>query len=270
MTNELRYGVLLWIAYEGSNFHGMARQRDQRTVAGELYGAIVDIDEHASFVRQASRTDAGVHAHQQVVAFDASKAIAPRGWVLGLSKYLPREISVTAAASVPLGFDPRDFAVSKTYRYLILQSQVRDPFFEHRAWRIGERLNHTAMRAEASELRGHHDFAAFRSGNDRRSDTWRTVTKISLELDSHDSRVIWWVIEGDRFLMHMIRIIVGTLVDVGRGRIAAGVCSRALTSCRRQDLGVTAPPTGLYLHRVQLQEHGADRWPQVDDPPLVT
>ena len=270
MTSELRYGVLLWIAYDGSRFHGMARQRDQRTVAGELSGAIIEIDDRASLVRQVSRTDAGVHADQQVVAFDTRRAIAPRGWVLGLSKHLSREIAVVAAATVPAGFDPRDFAVSKTYRYQILQSQVRDPFLEHRAWRIGERLNHAAMLAEASELRGRHDFAAFRNGNDRRSDTRRTLTKIALEPDPHDSRVIWWVIEGDRFLMHMNRIIVGTLVDVGRGRIAAGVCSRALTSCRRQDLGVTAPAAGLYLHRVQLSEQGADRWPQVDDPPLVT
>ena len=121
------------------------------------------------------------------------------------------------------------------------------------------------MKTEATELQGHHDFAAFRSTCDRRSDTWRNLARISLEQDPRDKRVIWWVIEGDGFLMHMIRIIVGTLVDVGRGRIALGVCSRALTSCCRRDLGVTAPPTGLYLHQVQLKEWGTDRWPRVDE-----
>ena len=270
MTSEYRYGVLLWIAYDGTHFHGMAQQPNQRTVAGELQGAIIEMDPHASLVRQASRTDAGVHAEQQIVAFDTTQAIASRGWVLGLTKHLAREISVTAAAMVRVGFDPRDVAVSKTYRYQILQSQVRDPFLEHRAWRVGERLNHAAMLAETSELQGHHDFAAFRSIGDRRSDTRRNISMISLEQDPRDSRVIWWTIEGDRFLMHMIRIIVGTLVDVGRGRIEPGACSRALTSCSRRDLGVTAPSTGLYLHRVKLEEQGADRWPRVDEPPLVT
>ena len=115
---------------------------------------------------------------------------------------------------VPVGFDPRDFVVSKTYRYQILQSQVRDPFLDCRAWRIGERLNHAAMQAEAAQLQGRHDFAAFRSKCDRRSDSWRNLTRISLEQDLRDKRVIWWIIEGDGFLMHMIRIIVGTFVGI--------------------------------------------------------
>jgi tRNA pseudouridine38-40 synthase len=270
MTAKHRNGVLLWIAYDGSCFHGMAHQSHVRTVAGALQTAIVEMDGHASCIRQASRTDAGVHAEQQVVAFDTSKDIPPRGWALGLSKYLPREVSVTAASTVPTGFDPRDFAVSKTYRYQILRSQVRDPFLERRAWRVGERLNHAAMLDEASQLLGQHDFAAFRSANDRRSDTRRELTKISLEPDPSNGRVLWWTIEGDRFLMHMIRIIVGTLVDIGRGRIAPGACARALASCRREDLGVTAPSMGLYLHRVELTERGTDRWPQVDEAALVT
>jgi len=270
MSVEPRYGVLLSIAYDGALFHGMARQANLRTVAGELQRAIGSLDQNATLVRNLSRTDAGVHAEQQFVSFDASKLISSRGWVLGLSKHLDRDVAVTSASVVPLGFDPRDVALSKTYRYRILQSQTRDPFLEQRAWRIGERLNHAAMAAEAATLQGHHDFAAFRNIGDRRLDTRRNLTRISMERDPSDSRIIWWVVEGERFLMHMVRIIVGTLVDVGRGRISPGVCARALTSCRRRDLGMTAPPAGLYLHRVVLAERGADRWPQVDESLLVT
>ena len=261
MPEERRHGVLLCVAYNGAQFHGMAPQQNVRTVAGELHGAIANMDAHASLVRFVSRTDAGVHAEQQLVAFDASRSISPRGWVLGLTKYLAREISVTAAQVVPVGFDPRDFVVSKTYRYQILQSSVRDPFLEQRAWRVGERLNHAAMTAEAVVLVGKHDFGAFRSIHDQRTDTWRSLTRVALEPDLRDNRVIWWAFEGDRFLMHMIRIVVGTLVDVGRGRLAPGACSRALTSSCRRDLGVTAPAAGLYLHRVKLNVCGADHWP---------
>jgi tRNA pseudouridine38-40 synthase len=261
MTTEPKYGVLLWIAYNGAQFHGMALQPGVKTIAGELQGALLAIDTFATRIRIVSRTDAGVHAEQQLIAFDSCKKITSRGWVLGLSQHLAPEVSVIAAATVPVGFDPRTFVVSKTYRYRILQSKVRDPFLEHRAWRIIERLNHAAMQEEAAELVGHHDFAAFRSVHDRRSDTHRNLLRISLEQDPSDPRVIWWFIQGDRFLMHMIRILVGTLVDVGRGRLAPGVCRRALTSLNRRDLGVTAPPVGLYLHQVQLSEGGADRWP---------
>jgi tRNA pseudouridine38-40 synthase len=261
MNTEPKYGVLLWIAYDGANFHGMAPQQGVRTVAGELQAALVAIDTFTTRFRIVSRTDAGVHAEQQLVAFDSSKKIASRGWVLALTQHLAREISVIAAASVPAGFDPRAFVVSKTYRYRILQSKVRDPFLEQRAWRVRGRLNHAAMRDEAAELVGRHDFAAFRSVHDRRLDTRGNLLRISLEQDPSDPRVIWWVVEGDRFLMHMIRILVGTLVDVGRGRLAPGVCQRALTSFSRRDLGVTAPPFGLYLHQVQLSQGGTDRWP---------
>jgi tRNA pseudouridine38-40 synthase len=270
MNIEAKHGVLLSIAYDGSLFHGMARQPNLRTVAGELQGAIAALDVHASMIRHMSRTDAGVHAEQQFVSFDSSKRISSRGWVLGLSRHLAKDVAITSAASVPVGFDPRDVVRCKTYRYRLFESQVRDPFLEHRAWRIGERLNHSLMINEAAELLGSHDFAAFRSIDDGRSDTRRNLTRVAIESDPTDNRVTWCVVEGDRFLMHMVRIIVGTLVDVGRGRKPPGVCARALTSYQRADLGITAPPCGLYLHRVQLAERGADRWPQVDESPLVT
>ena len=270
MNTEPQFAVLIWIAFDGTHFHGMARQRDIRTVALELEKAIKTIDPRASAVRCVSRTDAGVHAIQQAVAFDTFKSIQPRGWVLALSQRLEHDVAVVAAATVPAGFDPRRHVLSKTYTYRIFRSPVRDPFLEHRAWRICERLNHEAMIAEAQELVGPHDFAAFRSIHDARSDTRRNLFRVSGEPDPSDERVFSWVIEGDRFMMHMVRIIIGTLVDVGRGRLATGACRRALTSYNRRDLGMTAPAFGLCLSRVVLEYAGTDRWPQVDDSALVT
>ena len=248
----------------------MAQQQHLRTVAGELERAIRIVNPVASNLRFVSRTDARVHAFQQVVVFDSTREIAPRGWALGLSRLLSDDLVVASASSVRVGFDPRDHVLSKTYQYRILQSQIRDPFLERRTWRIVERLNHALMEEEALALVGTHDFAAFRCGNDKRGNTERTLVRVSIEVDPYDHRLFSWVIEGDRFLMHMVRIIVGTLVDVGRGRLAPGAFRRALTSCKRRDLGMTAPASGLYLRQIQLDSILTDRWPQVDETTIVT
>lgn len=170
-----RLGVLLTVAYDGSRFAGFARQPTARTIAGELDGAVRAIDATASTVRGASRTDSGVHALSQRVAFDTSMDIPSRGWVLALAQHTSDEIAIVSAARVPAGYDPRDHARKKTYRYTILRSPLRDPFLRERSWRIGERLNQQLMRDEADALIGRHDFRAFRSSTDARVDTVRTI-----------------------------------------------------------------------------------------------
>src|SRR5687767_6427681 len=131
--------MLLTIAYDGEPFAGFARQPHARSVAGELDGAVRAIDPSATLVRGASRTDAGVHAHGQIVAFDTDKDIEPRGWALGITRHLPEEIAVVRAARIEAGFVPRHQALNKTYRYVFLCSAARDPFLEGRAWRIAHR-----------------------------------------------------------------------------------------------------------------------------------
>lgn len=258
-------GVLLWLAYDGTEFSGMARQANCRTIAGEVAGAIESMDPYASALRQVSRTDAGVHARGQIVTFDTSRDISNRGWVLGLTKQLPESIAVVGAASVPVLFDPRQHVLHKTYRYRVLQSPVRDPFLDRVAWRIDQRLSHDAMQQEASELLGTHDFAAFRGADDQRADTTRSVVRATWQQDPSDTRLWSFEITGDRFLFHMVRIIVGTLVDVGRGRTNRGAVRNAFASRQRNDLGMTAPAHGLELTHVQLDHFGTDRWPLVDE-----
>ncbi|MFC1641547.1 tRNA pseudouridine(38-40) synthase TruA [Myxococcota bacterium] len=260
----MRSGLLLTVAYDGTSFSGWARQRHARTVAGELQGAVWALDPKASGLRGVSRTDAGVHARGQLAAFDTDRPIPLRGWVLGIARHLGPEISVVRAASVSAGFEPRAHVVGKTYRYLLLESPVRDPLLERRAWRLHDRLNHRLMAEEVQALLGVHDFAAFRSSADERSHTVRDILCAQVRRVGSDPRCIEVVVEADRFLYHMVRIIVGTLVDVGRGRLLAGAVARALRSGHRGDLGLTAPPDGLYLESVELDQPVGDVWPPAE------
>jgi tRNA pseudouridine38-40 synthase len=122
-------------------------------------------------------------------------------------------------------------------------------------------LNHTRMREEAAALVGRHDFRAFRSSTDARKDTVRTIFRAEVNEEPLDPRLLLVEIEGDRFLHRMVRIIVGTIVDVGRDRLGPGAVRSALRTGRRTDLGITAPPDGLYLQTLDLRADGSDKWP---------
>ncbi len=259
---ERRFGVLLTIAYDGRLFSGWAKQPAQRTVAGEVQGALWAVDPRASELRGVSRTDRGVHARGQLAAFDTDQPIDARGWALAVGRHLPAEISVVHAAPVAPGFDPRAHVVSKTYSYSVLESPVRDPLFEHRVWRVPNRLNHERMAEEASLLLGEHDFRAFRNAADKRADTVRRIVRAEVRKAGSDPRILEICVVADRVLYHMVRIIAGTLVDVGRGRLEPGSITRAFGSGSRTDLGMTAPPDGLYLQKVDLDEPVDDGWPR--------
>jgi tRNA pseudouridine38-40 synthase len=254
-------GVLLKIAYEGRHYSGLAIQSNANTVAAELSRAIRTMDPLASNVRVCSRTDAGVHARAQYVVFDTDKRISMRGWVLGLGDELPGDIAVLSAAKVCAGYEPSRHAIEKTYRYVILQGTIRDPFYEGRSWRVFERLNHMLMHREAQDLLGTHDFRAFRGRGDIRSNTVRTITGVAVSATPHHERLLEITVTGTAFLYHMVRIITGTLVDVGRGKRESGAFLRALEHHDRLQLGMTAPAAGLYLDRIALDDCGQDEWP---------
>jgi len=254
-------GVLLEVAYDGTEFSGWATQKATRTVEETLHGAVVAVDPRAGPLRGASRTDAGVHADGQLVAFDASRSIPARGWVLGLNRHLPDDVAVRSARAVPAGYAPRFSARSKRYRYRVLVDAVRDPSWRSRAWRVAD-LDLSAMAREALGAVGTHDFASFRASADRRENTVRTLTRVQIERET-DARIVAVVVEGDGFLHNMVRILVGTLVDVGRGRLASGAIARALAERTRRAAGMTAPASGLVLEQVDvvLPDGAGDRWP---------
>ncbi len=261
--------VLLSIAYDGAPFSGVAVQDNARTVGGVLLGALQRLDPSVLKLRVASRTDAGVHARDQRVAFDTAITVPNRAWVRGLLPYLPPTIVVTRAASVAVGFNPRFETVEKRYRYLLLCQFRSDPFWFRRAWRVGpiERPHGLeAMRSELLPMLGTHDFAGFASARDQRENTVRTMNAIDVVPISDSPSVVAVDVTGNGFLHNMVRIIVGTAVDVARGRLAPGAIASALSSRDRRELGMTAPPDGLYLERLTLNDEGTDPWPPPDAP----
>ena len=250
------------MAYDGEAFHGWAAQNDARTVEEVLRGAVVAVDPRASSLRGASRTDAGVHAEGQLVAFDTALEIPSRGWVLGINQHLPADVAVRAGRAVPAGFAPRFGARGKRYRYRVLVDPIRDPLIRGRAWRVPD-LDAGAMAAEAAAARGTHDFASFRGAGDQRPTTVRTLSRVDVEREA-DPRVVAVVVEGDAFLYNMVRILVGTMVDVARGRLPIGAVAQALDARDRRSAGTTAPAHGLVLEQVDvaLPEGAGDRWPR--------
>ena len=259
--------ILLFVSYDGSDFSGFWRQANARTVAGELQSAIWAVDPAATIISCASRTDAGVHARNQPVSFVTQKELTMRGWVLAMAARLPEGVCVTRAARVPLDFDPRRDPLWKRYCYRVRRSQVEDPFLGPFSWRVGQSLDLSKMKAEAATLVGTHDFAAFRSIDDNRPETLREMRSITLSETDYDCLNI--EVTGNRFMYNMVRIIAGTLVDVGRGKLKPGAGLRAIASGNRRDLGMTAPARGLTLEHVELRTWGSDSWPARPAPPVV-
>lgn len=259
-------GVLLTVAYDGAAFAGWAPQPGQRTVAGVLLEAVRTIEPDVREVRGASRTDGGVHAEGQRVAFDTSKSIAPRGWLLALNQRLPEDCAVRRAARVEAGFSPRFRSLRKHYRYSVRFDQARQPLGRGHAWQVFDaRLADDALelaRGEASAALGTHDFGAFRSSRDTRASSTRTLTRFDLAEARAGSARVWTLdVEGPAFMHNMVRILVGTVVDVARGRRPPGAMARALASRRREDAGQTAPAEGLCLVAMWLDDDGADAYP---------
>jgi len=261
MTAE--HGVLLTLGYDGTSFSGWATQRKMRTVEEVVRGAILALDPRAEGPRGCSRTDAGVHAEGQLAAFDAKLFMPPRGWVLTLNKQLPEDATVREARIVPAGFNPRFASIRKRYRYDLLLDKVRDPLLCNRTWRIGYDMDMDRMEREARAIVGTHDFAAFRSAGDQRTNTVRTIDSIAITKSLDDARRWSVAIEGTAFMYNMVRILVGTLADVARGHLPEGTITRALEGKDRALAGKTAPAAGLTLMRVDLDlpaETGAP-WP---------
>lgn len=263
MKTETLNGVLLEVAYDGTAFAGWATQPDARTVEGVVRGAILAMDPRAKGPRGTSRTDAGVHAEGQRVAFDTTLEIPARGWVLALNQHLPEDVAVRSARAVPPAYAPRFSNKKKRYRYELVLDKVRDPMLRERAWRIGYDMDMSAMAREARAIVGTHDFAAFRSSGDERDVTVRTIHSVAVAPLADPRR--WTVtFEGTAFLYNMVRILVGTLVDVARGRLEEGAIARALGSKSRGDAGQTAPPHGLFLESIELDlpPDAGEPWPQ--------
>ena len=253
-------GVRLTAAYDGAGFAGFAAQPGQRTVQGALSDAASAVSGHAVLVRGCSRTDSGVHAEGQVVAFATARELPPERWVAALNSQLPDDVAVREGVSCAPDYEPRFDAVDKTYRYLLHVGQVRDPLLRGRAFHLGRllrggrSLDLDAMRGAAALLEGTHDFRSFRAAADVRENTVRTLTSLTLEPGHAGDQALWAIeVTGTAFMLNMVRILAGTLVEVGRGKLAVEDVAALLRGERsRADAGMTAPAHGLTLLRVTL------------------
>ena len=238
----------LVLGYDGTAFRGWQVQPDAPTVQGSLLAAAGRLFADGVRVVGASRTDAGVHALRQTVALSATSALAPQAVQAALNASLPREVRVLAAAEASPGFDARRAAVGKRYAYLIDRAPVASPLLLRYAWHVPGRLDLDTMRAALGFLRGTHDFSAFCAAPGRHVVPVCRVRAVHL-VARRDRLAL--LISADRFLHHMVRNIVGSAVEVGRGARPASWLAEVLAARDRTRAGPTAPAHGLTLVRVR-------------------
>lgn len=251
----------LFVAYDGSEFHGFAVNVDVRTVAGELNAALTRIVGSPVEVTGAGRTDAGVHAWGQVVSVDLPETVDLDGLPRRLTKMCAPGVVVRSAQWTAPDFDARFSALWRHYRYLVLAEPVGDPLLEKSAWWVSAPLDVALMRLACDPLIGEHDFASFcrrpaelvaPSGEVRVPSLVRRVidARWSEQLSDKGQRLLWFDIRATAFCHQMVRSITGTLVDVGLGRIQPGRLTEILAARDRSRAGQVAPAQGLTLWEV--------------------
>ena len=236
------------LEYEGGAYCGWQTQSDAPSVQAALQAALSRVADEPIALTCAGRTDAGVHARGQVAHFDTAAVRAPQGWLLGANTYLPPDISLQWVRLVPSHFHARYSALSRTYRYVILNRSARSALAAGRALLIHQTLDVERMRQAAVHLIGEHDFSAFRSSECQAHSTVRDLRALQVERAGD-----WVTIEvtANAFLHHMVRNIVGLLLAVGLGRAGPGRAREQLESKLRSTGEATAAALGLYFWRVE-------------------
>jgi len=239
--------IRLVIEYAGQAYHGWQVQPDRPTIQGCLGEALQDLTGVRPTLIGASRTDAGVHALRQVAHFKTESHLSPTDIQRALNHRLPQDIRVLSADEAPGDFDARRSALAKRYAYLILNRATPSVFWIGRAWWVPGDLDLAAVASALPSLRGKHDFSAFRAaaGSDR-----HPVRRIVSARLRARRGLIAVFLSADGFLHHMVRNIVGSLVEIGRGRRPPEWIAELLLGRDRRQAGPTAPPEGLYLLRV--------------------
>jgi tRNA pseudouridine38-40 synthase len=240
--------VKLTLAYDGTRFVGWQVQPNGRSVQAEVERAVATLHKAPRRVTAAGRTDAGVHARAQVVSFPEARPLPLAAYLKGMNALLPEDVAVRAASLEADGFDARRSARGKRYRYVLENVPTRDPLSRLQAWQLFGPLDVRAMAAAAGHLVGRHDFAAFQAADCAAHHAVREVRRLDV-LGEGGGR-IELVFEATAFVKHMVRNVVGTLVEVGQGRRAAESMPALLASADRRRAGRTAPPQGLFLEEV--------------------
>jgi tRNA pseudouridine38-40 synthase len=257
--------IKLTIAYDGTDYNGWQAQPGQPTIQGTLMDVLEKLTQHRQMIQAAGRTDAGVHAAGQVVNFKTQSELTAEEFQRAFNALLPPAIRVNAAEEVGPDFHSRWDALAKTYRYRIFRGRVVPPF----VWRYVQHdpfeLDFDAMAAAARLFTGEHDFSTFAASTgsdeeDRERTTVRIIyssewLRISAADSARTSAEEWvYVVRGKSFMRHMVRKLVGTLVDVGRGRLTPEDVPKLIAMCDRAKSGMTMPAQGLCLESVEYPD----------------
>ena len=243
--------LMLTLRYIGTAYHGWQVQPNATTIQQLLQDAIERVTGVRSGVIGCSRTDAGVHADMFCCTFDTASPLRGQKMVAALNAWLPRDIAVYDCREVPLVFHPRYDACGKRYVYRIWNEPARNPFWEERALHLKRPLNVSVMQKAAADFLGTHDFSAFCAAGSDVEDHVRTVRESTVTVKDG---MVCYTVAADGFLYNMVRIMVGTLLDIESGRLAADCIPVLLSSAARDGAGYTVPACGLYLDRVFYEE----------------
>lgn len=248
----MRRHILLWLCFRGTAYHGFQVQANAVTVSEILQNAIESVCGAREEIKGCSRTDAGVHAANYAVSFFTDCAIPTRKLPLALNAHLPADIRVQRAEEVSEDFHARYSAKRKTYLYRFWNSPVDSPFEQELSWRINAPMRETEMQKAAECFLGSHDFSGFMAAHsaieEAGGSTVRTVTAVKVERVGEEIR---FFVTADGYLYHMVRIMAGTLAEVGTGRMSLSQVKAAVEKADRALAGATAPAKGLFLYRIE-------------------
>lgn len=243
--------IRLTIAYDGTNYCGWQVQPNGITIEEVLNKALRKLTGEEVMVIGASRTDSGVHAQANIAVFDTESTIPADRFAIAINQKLPDDIVITQSEEVPSDWHPRyQDHIIKTYEYHIINSPVLDPTKRLYAYQVTYKLDLEKMREAAGYIVGKHDFASFCNIRTNAKTTTRTVTELKVEKDGDN---LWVCISGDGFLYNMVRIIVGTLLRVGRGFYSPSDVRDIVEAKNRMAAGVTVPPQGLKLIKIEYK-----------------
>lgn len=239
--------IKLTLEYDGSGFFGFQRQNDRPTIQSELEKALSTLfNRPMKIAAAAGRTDAGVHAKGQVVNFKTDSLLSLERIQKGLNALLPKAIAVKKTEAVALDFHARYSAKWKTYEYTVLNSKIRSPLLNGRAFQFPYPLDFRMMKQAANKLMGRHNFKSFQAAGSSVKDSVRTIRRLTIK---QEGKLIRFSVEADGFLYHMVRNMVGTFLEVGRGKLSLEDFSRRFK--KRIRFTHSVPPQGLTLVSVK-------------------
>jgi len=244
-----RRNIRLTLEYDGTRYHGWQRQKNALSIQEVIETALARITGETVRLLGSGRTDAGVHALGQVANFTTKSTVPLRAFLHGLNSLLPMDIAVLRAEEVPLTFHARYKALSKTYEYRILNRPVRSPLNRLQAWWITHTLDAAAMEEACQVLSGEHDFLAFRAAGSCPGHAVRRVREAAWHCQP--GGWLTFTITATGFLRGMVRSLVGTMVEIGKGKYPPEYLREVLEKRDRRLAGPTAPPQGLFLVKVQ-------------------